>query len=202
MKRRSLLGAAMMLPAASVLQAQGTFPSAPIRIIVPLGAGGVYDTIARSVAKDLARQFNVPVIVENKPGGNYVIGMRAVSTAKPDGYTIGLSAGTILSQTPIIFPEVTYKLEDFAPVAPLMSVRNVLAVNAASPVKNLADFVRLARASSKPTLLATTGVGSVSHLSVLQLAKTAGFEIEAVPFKSNPAALQAIMGGHMNRPGF
>lgn len=186
MRRRSLLSAALLLPAVRSAQAQGAYPSAPIKIIVPLGAGGIYDLGARAVGDDLARQFNVPVIVENKPGGNYVIGMRTVSTAKPDGHTLVLSAGTILSQTPILFPDVGFKLEDFEPVAPLFSVRNVLAVNAASNIKDLADFIQQAKAAKQAALLGTTGVGSVSHLAVLQLGKAAGFAGEA----RGPAKLQ------------
>lgn len=197
MRRRSLLGAAMVLPAAQALQAQGSYPSSAIKVIVPLGAGGTYDIVARTVADDLGKQFNVPIVVENKPGGNYVIGMRALATAKPDGYTIGVSAGSILSQTPIIFPEAALKLEDYEPVAPLVSVRTVLAVSASLSVKDLAGYIRYAKASKEPTLLGTTGVGSVSHLAIVELGKEAGFSVEAVPYLSNPASLNALRGGHV-----
>ena len=197
MKRRTFISAATFLPAAGALQAQAPFPSQAIKIIIPVGAGGTYDIVARTIASDMSQQYKVPVIVENKPGGNYLIAMRALATAKPDGYTIGVAGGSILVQWPILFPEVQFKLEDFQEVAPLVSMRTVLVTSAASPIKDLAAFVRHAKTSPQAALLGTTGLGTASHLTILQLGRAAGIPVQAVPYASNPAALTALLGGHI-----
>lgn len=197
MKRRVLLATPLLLATSGHLLAQSDFPSRPLRIIVPLSPGGIFDVIARSLADELGRQLNVPTIVENKPGGQFAIGLQAISSAKPDGYTIGLVSIGMLTQMPALYPSLPYKLEDFQAVAPLADFRSVLVVPASSPVRSLADYVAWSTASKSPVLLGITGLGGTPHLMVELLAKAANFTVEPVAFPGEPAAVQALLGGHV-----
>lgn len=197
MKRRTVLTATTILLAnARTSWAQNAFPSAPIKLIVPLGAGGTFDILARSLGNELSKLLNTPVVVENKPGGQSGIGLRAIASSKPDGYTLGIVSMGMLAQLPILFPELPYKLEEFEPIAPLARFCSVLAVPASSPINSLEAFVAQAK-TSKSAMVGISSVGSTSHLVVEQLGSAAGFQVEPVSYRSEPEAVNALLGGHV-----
>jgi tripartite-type tricarboxylate transporter receptor subunit TctC len=174
-----------------------TYPSKPIRIIVPFPAGGTSDTVPRLIAQKLADRFGQPVIVENRPGGDTLIGTEAVAKALPDGYTVlstSSSAITVLPHTRKRLPYDPFK--DFVHVVQTTYVQFVLAVNPSVPAANVAELVALAR--SKPGKL-TYASGSASGYITGEMFKLAtGTDIVSVPYKGAAPATTDLLSGQVN----
>jgi tripartite-type tricarboxylate transporter receptor subunit TctC len=172
------------------------WPGKPITIVVPLPPGSGTDNAARLLAQGLTAELKVPVIVDNKAGANSFIAARYVARAAPDGYTLLLTGNTSHSSNPHLFKKLPYDpVKDFSPVSLVFKGFMVLMVNAESPVKSVADLVRLGQAPKKLSF----GEGSSSsRLSAEMFRQMAGLDFVHVPYKGNPQALTDLLGGQID----
>lgn len=199
MKRRSLVctslctAALAALPCGHVL-AQ-TFPSKPIRIIVPFTPGSATDTMARPIAERLSAALGQPVTIENRAGAGGTIGMNVVAKAPPDGYTLGvISVGHVVN--PVLYANIPYDtLKDFAGVAPLASLPSALVVSPALGIRSVRELVAAAKVKPGSFNYATAGVGSGAHISAEKFRMATGIDALHVPFKGSPESLTETMGG-------
>ena len=198
--RRSLIAAiagAFVIAGAPAF-AQDAYPNKPIKIIVPFTAGGIVDSIARTIGEKMATKYGQPVIVENKAGAGGAIGTDFVAKSPADGYTLLLvSPGHAVA--PSLQKGVTWNpVRDFKAVAGIGIVPNVIVVHPSVPVKNMAELIDLAKKSSSPITYATAGIGTSNHLSGELLAQEAGIKLTHVPYKGQPDALNDLLGGRVN----
>ncbi|CAM4133028.1 Extra-cytoplasmic solute receptor [Bordetella tumbae] len=189
---------AAALGGTTAAQAADAFPTHPIRVIVNTAPGGLTDVTTRLVAKKMSENLNQSVVVENRAGGDGLIGLRAVKAAAPDGYTLLASAGTMALQ-PSVREDAGYDLlKDFTGVG-LMGRSPFMLVEASSGQdKSGADFI--ARATANPGTLsyASAGVGTVPHLAAAVLFKQLGLNLMHVPYKGNGAAMGDVMSGRVD----
>ncbi|MEA2877280.1 MAG: hypothetical protein QOF14_2476 [Hyphomicrobiales bacterium] len=174
-----------------------SYPSKPIRAIIPFGAGSATDVIPRIVFDQLASQLGQAIIVENRGGAGGTIGAAAVAKADPDGYTllVNSSAHTI---TPAIYPNLSYDAaSDFAAVGAIGSVPNVLIISPEKGLKTLAEFVAAAKAKPGTFNFASVGIGSAVHLSAERFRISAGYEAQHIPFKGGAEALTEVIAGRV-----
>jgi len=180
---------------AAAQAAAQTFPSKPIRMIVPYAPGGATDVLARPIAQRLSEQVGQPVVVENRPGANATIGADHVAKSPPDGYTFFL--GSIVHyMVPFFSKNVPYDpVKDFTPLAQVAVVPNILAVNPSLPIHSVKDLIDYAKKSGVKLHYGTTGTGSTHHLGGIFLAQTAGIPLEHVPYKGGNPAIQDVLSG-------
>lgn len=173
------------------------FPEKPIYWVVPWAAGGASDTVGRIVAERLGETLKQSVIVDNRPGAGGNIGTEIVARAAPDGYTlVQLTDATTIS--PGLYPALKYDpVKAFAPVTLIATGPHVLVANPQSPVKSMADLVSMAKASPGTLNYATAGIGSAQHLAVEMFKRTAGVQLNHVPYKGGAPALVDVLGGQV-----
>ncbi len=195
MKIRTILAALAIAAAAPIAQA-GPYPDKPIRIIVPLAPGGTTDTLSRQIAQALNEALNVPVIVDNKPGGNNIIGTQQLARAPADGYTMGM-----LISTHAINPHISASLpydsqKDFIPLALIAKMPGVMTVNPSVPAKTVQELIALAKAKPGTLAYGQPGGFSSGHLSMEYLNKLANVNILSIPYKGAGPALVDLVAGH------
>jgi tripartite-type tricarboxylate transporter receptor subunit TctC len=176
-----------------------SFPSRPIRMIVPFPPAGITDLSARLVAEGLRAKFNQPVIVENKPGANGVIGLREMLKAEPDGYT--LMAGTVGNLVIGYAMEANAPfdaLRDVAPVAGTAEYATAMVVNNRTPVNSVHEFIDYAKARPGKLTFGSTGTGALDYLAVELFMRATGTQMVHVPYRGGPAALNDLMGGSID----
>jgi tripartite-type tricarboxylate transporter receptor subunit TctC len=176
--------------------AQENYPSRPIHIIVPYPPGGTIDPLARIVGEKMTQAWGQPVIIDNRPGGNTVIGTEALLHAPADGYTI-LFTSTSHVIIPSLLPVTFDALRDFAPVGMLASNAIILAVYPAVPAANLKELVALAKAKPNTLNYASSGTGSINHLAGEIFDLEAGTKTQHVPYKGGGAAMNDLVGGQV-----
>jgi tripartite-type tricarboxylate transporter receptor subunit TctC len=181
----SALAATAALGMPHVARAQA-YPSRPVRMILPFGAGGVADATSRLAADKLGEKLGQRFVVENMPGPGGMAAARAMITAAPDGYTLGLvTNGTAISQA--IYKQFPFDLvKDLAPISALGNFELVFATGADSPYKTMADFIKAARAQPGKHNMGTIAVGSTQHLGVELFRSLAKLDIQLVPYKTTP----------------
>jgi tripartite-type tricarboxylate transporter receptor subunit TctC len=182
--------------AAPLAWAQQDYPTKQIRMIVPFPPGGATNVVARVVAQKLQDALGQPVVVDNRPGGNTIIGTEAVAKAAPDGYTIGVVLNNFVI-TPILQAAPYDPLKDFAPVAVVASGEILLTVNPSVPAKNLQELIALAKAKPGELNYASAGNGTPLHLSAESFNLLAGVKIQNVPYKGGGPALADLLGGQV-----
>jgi tripartite-type tricarboxylate transporter receptor subunit TctC len=180
-------------------QSPATYPSKPIRIVVPYPPGGFNDTLGRTLAAKLQDAWGQPVVVENKPGANTVIGTDAVAKAVPDGYTL-LVVAFPFAVTPSLIRDMPYDtLRDFAPVALCAQSPNILVVNPqVLPVKTVGELIALAKSKPDGLTYASTGNGSSNHISMELFKSLAGVKLVHVPYKGSAPAVVDMLGGQVD----
>ncbi len=184
---------ALALPAAAQTTPQ-TWPSRPVKLIVPFGAGSTPDLIARLIADHLKDRLGQNFIVENKPGASGNLGTDEVAKAKPDGYTLGLSIGGPLAINPLLFAHMPYDpAKDVALITMTTSQPSALAVNTELGVDSVAALIELLRKNPGKYNFGSIGTGSLSHLAMEAVALKSGTRIVHVPYPSSPAAMTALM---------
>jgi len=175
-----------------------TYPSKPIRLIVPFAAGGTTDLMARIVAEPLAKLLGQAVVVDNKAGGGGVIGAAELARATADGYTLGLATASSTSTNPVINPKVSYDpLKDFSPIINMAATPNVLAVNPAFPAKDFSGFLAELRRKPGHYDFASSGTGGIGHLQMELFKNLTQTFIVHIPYSGGGPALRDTVGGQV-----
>lgn len=201
---RNLIGAGVVLAMAGLActaaaQAQeGSYPNRPVILVVSAAAGGTTDLAARLISEPLAKALGQSVVVDNKPGGNGTIAAQAVQRAKPDGYTLLVQYSGYHVITPLLTKTSWDPVKDFAPVANLLSAPQVLVVRPGLPVKSLKELVAYAKANPNKLNYASSGNGSLQHVSTELLNQMAGIQITHVPYKGTGPAMTDLLGGNVD----
>lgn len=198
LNRRQLMQAALSTSTLSWAQAQTPFPSRPLRIIVPFGAGGVADLTARAVGQALAAQLGQAVVIDNRPGAGGIVAGELVAKAEPDGHTLLLmSNGTAVSAG--LFKTMPFNPRtDFAPVSLLGLFDMAIVVPETSPHKSLAEWMAFGRAHPGKLNIGTVQIGSTQHLAAELLRSQANLIAQIVPYNGTPALIQALRGGQID----
>src|SRR6202049_1727423 len=173
------------------------YPSRPVRVIVPFGAGGPTDVFTRAISEELRKSLGQPFVMENRPGAGTIIGSEAAAKSPPDGYTLLMVSAT-QTTTETLVPNKSFKLlRDFVPVGSLLTSELVMVVHPAVPVNNVKEFIALAK--SKPGALnyASSGVGSNYHMAGELFKNLTGTDILHVPYKGSTGARNDIISGQI-----
>ena len=183
--------------ATGLAQAQN-YPSKPVRLIVPFAAGGSTDVIARILAPKLSEVWGQQVIVDNRPGGNTVIGTDIVAKSPPDGHVL-LVTPAPFTVVPSVLTKLPYDpAKDFEPITLINTTPMGFVVHPGVPAKNLKELIALAKARPGQMNFGSSGSGGVPHLSGELLNTMAGLKIIHVPYKGNAPALADLVGGHVD----
>jgi len=175
-----------------------SWPTRPIRAIVPYSPGSATDIIPRAVFAKVQEQLGQPIIVENRPGGSSTIGTAAVVKAEPDGYTI-LVASSAYTIVPSTVANLPYDpLRDLSSVIPLANMANVLVISPQKGIKTVGEFVAAARAQHGSLNYVTIGEGSAAQLNSERFLRAADFKAEPIPYKGSPAGLTDVMTGRVD----
>jgi tripartite-type tricarboxylate transporter receptor subunit TctC len=171
------------------------YPTREVRLIVPFPAGGSTDSLARLIAPKLADVLGQPVLVDNRSGGNGIVGTQLLASARPDGYTLAL-VYTTHSTNPSRYSDIPYDAQkDFAPVIQVSTSPLVLVVHPSLAARSVKELIALAKAKPRALKLATLGDGTAGHLAGIMLRALAGIEIVLMPYKGNsPAKLDLVDG--------
>ncbi len=196
MIRAALAGVAFVCLLAGDVSAQ-SYPSRPVKILVPTAPGGNADAIARMYAAHLSKALGQQFYVENRGGAGNTLGIESVAKSPADGYTLLLGAGTITINH-LIYRKLPYDvLRDFTPVTQMVSVPNVLVLHPSQPMNTLADYIAAAKARPNQINYGSAGVGSNLHLSMELLKHMTGIQVTHVPYKGVGPAMQDTLAGHV-----
>ena len=199
-RRRQLLRAAaagtlIALPGAGRAD---TWPSRPIKLVVPSAAGGAPDLICRVLGTDLAQALGQAVVIENRPGAGGSIGMQEVYRAAPDGYTLGYGNVVTLAIARHLYSRLAYNPDELTGVALLGTVQNALIVRNSLPVRSVTELIDYAKKNPGKLLMGSAGNGTTGHLGGELFKSLTGTFIVHVPYRGSPAALQDLMGGQID----
>jgi tripartite-type tricarboxylate transporter receptor subunit TctC len=195
---RTLAFAALLGALASFAHAQ-PFPARSVRIVVPTSAGGATDTFARALAPQLADAWGQPVVIENRPGANQIIGSEAVSKSAPDGYTLLVSEASSFVMNPHLYKKLPYDaLGGFTPITALVRFPWVLAVHVSVPADTFQELVAFAKANPGKLAYGSFGLGSSGHISVDYLKRLLGLDIVHVPYKGGGPAVADLLSGQIS----
>jgi tripartite-type tricarboxylate transporter receptor subunit TctC len=190
-------GAVLSLTTAQIAQADD-FPSRPVHIVIAFPPGGPTDFVGRVVAEKMRDVLGQSVIIDNKPGANGTLGGEFVAKSDPDGYTLFLTTAGAVTVSPHIMPDIHYDaLRDFAPVALVTTVTEVLAVTPKSGIKTAKELVALAKEKPGTIPFASTGIGSPPHLAQELLSASADVKFLHVPYRGAAPALTDLLAGQV-----
>ena len=179
-------------------QDAASYPSKPIRIVVPFPPGGATDLITRKIGEKLTQKWGQPVVIENKPGANTIIGTEAVGKAEPDGYTILMTAPSGLVQLPPLYPKLPYDPEkDFTPLTQIAEVATALLVPAELPVKSVKELAEYLRSHPGKTSFASFGLASTQHIYGEAFKRAAKADSTHVPYKGDAPAMTDVVAGRV-----
>jgi tripartite-type tricarboxylate transporter receptor subunit TctC len=191
--RAALAGAAIGLLAALGAEAQ-TYPNGQIKVIVPVPAGGVTDVMARIVAQGLGEALHQTVVVDNRPGGNYGVGVQAVARSPADGLTLLVVPDSPITANPHLFSKLSYDpIKELTPIIVLCRITPVMVVNAEVAAKSVPELIALAKAKPGALNYGSYGIGSYSHLSMEDFKKRTGTDIVHVPYRGAAPASSALL---------
>jgi tripartite-type tricarboxylate transporter receptor subunit TctC len=172
------------------------WPSKPVKIVVPFGAGSTPDVVARLIADHLQKKFGQPFVIDNKPGASGNIGTDAVAKAAPDGATIGVSIGGPLAINTLLFSKLPYDPKtDISPITQLITQPSALAINPSVSVNSVGELVALLKREPGKYNFGSIGNGSLSHLAMEAIALASGTTMVHIPYPASPAAMTAIIRG-------
>ncbi|EHM00674.1 Tat pathway signal sequence domain protein [Acetobacteraceae bacterium AT-5844] len=200
-RRGLLLGglAGLAAPAIRPAFAQRDWPNQPIRLVVPFPPGAANDNIGRAIADQLSLRLGKPVVVENRAGAGGSVGSDAVARAAPDGYTLLLGHIGTLAVNPAIYPKLSYDpVKDFAPVAMIASLPNVLVVNPKQPFQDVKALVEFARANPNELRYCSAGNGSAGHIVMLAFLAATGVKMEHVPYSGLAPGINDLVAGYVD----
>ena len=197
MKRSAIMALAAVLALATGAQAQ-TWPSNPIRLVVPFAPGGGADLMARILADPLSKRLGQPIVIENKPGGGATLGADLVAKAAPDGYTLLWTTPGPQITNPYLMPKLPYDpFKDFTAIATAVTAVNVLVVTPSLPVKSVPELIAYAKANPGKLNFSSAGVGASSHLSGELFKMMAGIDIVHVAYRGSGPSLQDLLAGNV-----
>ena len=186
--------AALAVPAA----AADTFPTRPVRLVVPYAPGGNVDISARIIAAPLGELLGQTIVVDNRPGAGGNLGASLVAKATPDGYTLLVGSSGPLSVNPVIFKNLPYdSLKDFAPISTVQAVPLVVLASPKSGFNSIADLVAAAKARPGKVTMASAGAGTTNHFAIELFASMASVQVLHVPYKGSGPALSELLGGQV-----
>jgi len=194
---RALCIAVLAVSAAPPALAQAAYPSQTVKMMVPNPAGGLPDTVARIVGRRLQERLGQSVVIENRPGANGRIAVAALLAAPPDGYTLLVTDGAILTINPLLYANLSYNPKDILPIAMLARAPMFLAMNPKVPAASLAELIAYARAHPGQLNYGSGGIASTHHLSMEAFAAALKLDMRHVPFKGTGEAVPALLGGHI-----
>jgi len=202
MKRRSfLLASSMLAPfAASTSQAanHSTYPSRPVRVLIPFSPGQGSDILARALGEQLGNQWHQPVIVDNKAGANGALAAQELVAAAPDGHTLLLTSNSPIVVNPVLYKNLKYDVSrDFRPVTLLSTTPLALVANLQQPFKTVPELLAYAKANPGKLSYASIGSGSTSHMCMEAFKQATGIDVVHVPYKGSAPALADLVGGHV-----
>jgi tripartite-type tricarboxylate transporter receptor subunit TctC len=189
----------MAAACAGVAFAQDNYPSKPIRFIVPFPPGGGTDIVSRLVANKLSDTLGWRIVIDNRAGAGGGIGMEAAANSAPDGYTLVMGQTSNLAVNPSLYAKLPYSpMRDFSPVSLVSKIPVTVMVMAKAPYKSVADLVNAAKAKPGQITYASTGNGTIGHLTGELLQRQAGVKIIHVPYKGASQALPDLLGGRLD----
>ncbi len=191
-----MLAISMLLIVAGHTAAQQAYPNRPIRIVVPFPPGGSIDPLGRFIGQKLTESWGQQVIVDNRPGGNSIIGTEAVVKSKPDGYTLLLQANSLSINANLLATPYD-PITDFAPIATLVSYEYVLVVNPSLPANTLQEFIAYAKGRPGQLNYASSGTASGIHLGTELFSIAAGVKMQHIPYKGAAPAITDLIGGQV-----
>ncbi len=192
-----LLAAVALFPPAFPAYAAEVYPSRPVRIVVPSGAGGITDILARVIAQKLHESIGQPVIVDNRSGASGIAGSEFVANAKPDGYTL-LMVFPTHPVNPSLFASMPYDtVKAFAPITMVSRVAPVLLVGRDFPAKSVQELIVMAKEKPGQLNYASVGLGSMGQLASELFCNMTGTKITHIPYKGSPQALTAVISGEV-----
>ena len=174
------------------------YPNRTIRYVVPYPPGAFNDTLARIVSQKLSEAWDVPVVVENRPGGGTLIGSEAVAKAPPDGYTL-LGVAFPFGANPSIYKNLPYDtLKDFTPLIFAGQTQNLLVIKPSLPINSVKELIDYAKKNPGKVSYGSTGIGSSNHLSMELFKSMAGIDLVHVPYKGSAPMVNDMLGGHID----
>lgn len=183
----------------AMAQAQSTYPSRPIKLIVPFPPGGNVDVSARILAPELQKVLGQPVIVDNKAGASGTLGLDAVAKSPPDGYTLGVASPINHLTAPSLYPKLPYdSIKDFTPVGLIASVPMVLVVGPSMPARSVQELLTAAKGKPGGITMASAGNGSGNHIVGELFQDATGVRFAHIPYKGSAPANSDLMGGHVD----
>jgi len=192
-----LAAGAAALPALPCVARAQAYPTRPVRIIVPIAAGGNNDIVARRIGQWLSERLGKPFVVENRPGAAGTIGTEAVMKAPGDGYTLLLVAATNATSA-TLYDKLSYNfIRDIAPVGAISREPQIMLVNPSVPAKTVPEFIAYARANPSKISMASSGIGSITHLIGELFKMMAGVDLVHVPYRGTAPALNDLLGGQV-----
>ncbi|HTE36396.1 MAG TPA: tripartite tricarboxylate transporter substrate binding protein [Reyranella sp.] len=197
-KRRGVLAGAAgwTIVGPSAVRAQA-WPSQPVKIVVPYIPGGATDTAGRIVAEKMTALLGQQVIVENRGGGNTIIGMELVAKSKPDGHTLLLGTTTLATNAALGLKQPYDPLKDFQPISTVADIPDIVAIHPSVPAKTLPEFVEWAKKQPQTVRYGTSGVGNQPHLWAGLLLSRLGLKMENVAYKGVADTLRDVLAGHV-----
>ena len=200
MRRRDfLMNAAATCLAPGLAGAQGAWPQRPISLVVPFGAGGSADLVARMFAQHFQAKYGISVVIENKGGAGGSIGSAFVAKAPPDGYTLVLGTVSTHAINPALYAKLPFSVEtDFEPISPIVRLPNLLVINNRLPVKTVAELVAYLKANDGKVNYGSAGNGTSGHLSTVMFMKAIGVTMTHIPFRGTADEMAAMVGGHID----
>src|SRR6187549_682955 len=188
--------AVLALFLAALPAAAQDWPTKPVKIVVPFGAGSTPDVVARLIADHLQKKLGQPFVIDNKPGASGNIGTDAVAKAAPDGATIGISIGGPLAINTLLFSKLPYDPKtDIAPITQLVTQPSALAVNSKVMVNSVAELIALLKREPGKYNFGSIGNGSLSHLAMEAIALRSGTQVVHIPYPGSPQAMTAVIRG-------
>ena len=192
----ALVGLLAAVSGAAYAQA---YPSGPVKLIVPVPAGGVTDTMARIVAQRLTEAWGHPVVVDNRPGGNYAVGAQAVARSPADGLTLLVAPDSTVTANPHLFGKLPYDpVKDLTPIIVLCRITPVLVVNPSLDAKSVPELIALAKAKPGSLNYGSYGIGTYAHLSMEDFKQKTGTDIVHIPYRGAAPAATALLAGDVS----